>query len=75
MNKPNWDSYWGEEKKLEYWQKPDESIIKLIKKYDPTKQTKVLDLGCGIGRHAIAFAQNGFDVVALDSSQSLSGKV
>ncbi len=68
MNKTNWDSYWGEEKKLEYWQKPDESILKLIKEFDP-KQTKVLDLGCGIGRHAIVFAQNGFDVVALDSSE------
>lgn len=69
MNKSNWDLYWGDEKKLEYWQKPARSIIELIVKCDPNIQKKILDLGCGIGRHAIAFAQNGFDVTAVDSSK------
>jgi|SRR5690554_954559 len=69
MNKTNWDSYWGEEKKLKYWRKPDESILQFMSRFNPDIQSKVLDLGCGIGRHAIAFAQKGFDVVALDNSQ------
>jgi SAM-dependent methyltransferase len=29
----------------------------------------VLDLGCGIGRHAILFAESGFNVTAVDDSQ------
>ena len=29
----------------------------------------VLDLGCGIGRHAILFAESGFMVTAVDDSQ------
>lgn len=69
MNKSNWDSYWREEKELEYWRKPAKSILKLMNRFDPDIQSKVLDLGCGIGRHAIVFAQKGFDVVALDNSQ------
>jgi tellurite methyltransferase len=29
-----------------------------------------LDLGCGLGRHAIAFAQAGFSVTAIDGSEA-----
>jgi len=69
MNKSNWDSYWGDEKKLEYWRKPAKSVLQLMSEFNPDIQSKVLDLGCGIGRHTIAFAQKGFNVVALDNSQ------
>ncbi len=30
--------------------------------------SKILDVGCGIGRHAIIFAQKGFKVIAMDVS-------
>jgi len=33
------------------------------------KNSKVLDLGCGTGRHSIFFAQKGLEVVALDLSE------
>jgi SAM-dependent methyltransferase len=33
-----------------------------------TPKTKVLDLGCGAGRHAIFFASEGFDAFACDIS-------
>jgi ubiquinone/menaquinone biosynthesis C-methylase UbiE len=32
--------------------------------------TSLLDLGCGIGRHAMLFARHGFYVTALDLSPS-----
>ncbi len=32
---------------------------------------RLIDLGCGAGRHAIRFARHGFDVVALDLSRSM----
>jgi cyclopropane fatty-acyl-phospholipid synthase-like methyltransferase len=35
---------------------------------DRARQTKVLDLGCGAGRHAIFYAAEGFDVDACDIS-------
>ncbi|MGH3995293.1 MAG: class I SAM-dependent methyltransferase, partial [Pseudonocardiaceae bacterium] len=30
---------------------------------------RVLDVGCGTGRHAVALAQRGFDVVGVDVSR------
>ena len=69
MRESNWDFYWGEQKELEHWQKPDESVIEFVRSCNSNKQPKVLDLGCGIGRHAIVFAKEGFDVTALDSSE------
>ncbi len=32
--------------------------------------SRVLDLGCGTGRHSVAFAARGFDVTAVDISMS-----
>lgn len=35
---------------------------------------KALDIACGSGRHAVALAENGFDVVANDLSATLLGE-
>ena len=35
------------------------------------RDSKVLDLACGAGRHSILFAKNGFDVTAVDISDNL----
>jgi SAM-dependent methyltransferase len=32
---------------------------------------RVLELGCGVGRHSLAFAEAGFDVVGYDVSQTM----
>ncbi|MCK4858303.1 MAG: class I SAM-dependent methyltransferase, partial [candidate division Zixibacteria bacterium] len=44
--------------------------MEFIASQSPEERPNVLDLGCGLGRHAIAFAQSGFSVTATDSSQS-----
>ena len=38
-------------------------------KFPIAKGEKVLDMGCGFGRHAFALLKQGADVVALDYSQ------
>ena len=53
-----------------YWEIPDEYMYFLVNKWGSREKSKVLDLGCGIGRHSKLFAQNNFDVTALDISQS-----
>lgn len=40
-----------------------DGVIRLLRLKPPAK---ILDLGCGIGRHAIAFAKRGFEVTGLD---------
>ena len=75
MKESNWDSYWGEEKELEHWQKPADSIIEFVKACSSKKHPRVLDLGCGIGRHSLLFAKEGFEVTALDSSEQALGEL
>ena len=40
-----------------------------LKLQSPESHPAVLDLGCGLGRHAIAFAKKGFRVTATEASQ------
>ena len=35
------------------------------------KNTKILDIGCGTGRHSIELAKRGYNVVGIDLSESL----
>lgn len=49
--------------RAKYW------IILLAKQMEETNEKDFLDLGCGIGRHTILFAQNGFNTYAFDLSE------
>ncbi|MGM0421440.1 MAG: class I SAM-dependent methyltransferase [Bacillota bacterium] len=69
MKDSNWDRYWGEEKKLAHWQRPAKSVVEFMQNRDCNVQPAVLDLGCGIGRHSLLFAREGFTVTALDRSR------
>jgi len=54
-----------------YWGKQPSAICdKVIEITRPTNnyKPKLIDLGCGEGRNAIYFAENGFDVDAFDTS-------
>jgi len=49
-----------------------ERLVGLIEKYvNLNAQSAVLDMACGAGRHAIAFAKKGFKVTAVDLSERL----
>jgi SAM-dependent methyltransferase len=65
----NWNRYWGDETNRSYWLEPDKAVIELLDKIERCKVKKVLDLGCGAGRHALLFAKAGFEVTAVDSSR------
>ena len=51
------------------WTKGTLNEVKFIKEYG--KNNSILDLGCGYGRHAIALAQSGTSVTAVDFSQEI----
>jgi len=47
----------------------DEDIPKIEKIFKENSINKILDLGCGVGRHTIYFAAKGFRTYGLDKSK------
>ena len=41
------------------------------KEIEYNKNIKILDIGCGTGRHSIELSQRGYDIVGIDLSESL----
>lgn len=50
------------------WLKPTDDVYYLANIWSELGFKKVLDLGAGLGRHSIFFAQQGFNVSAIDIS-------
>lgn len=50
------------------WHTPSEVSYYLVHRWNALGFRRFLDLGCGIGRHSIQFAKEGFDTFAFDLS-------
>jgi tellurite methyltransferase len=70
MMQNDWETYWGNENNLEWWTRPRPEVLEFITSQNPQQRPDVLDLGCGLGRHAVAFAEAGFNITAVDSSET-----
>jgi SAM-dependent methyltransferase len=53
-----------------FWSDPAEDVYYLLHRWAGQARRSILDLGCGLGRHSLLFAAHGFDVIALDASES-----
>lgn len=51
--------------------KNDFEVGVILKVTNPTKNSKILDIGSGTGHHVAAFTENGIDAVGLDVSSSM----
>ena len=52
------------------WTKHTANEIDFIEKYIPSKETKIIDIGCGIGRHSLELLNRGYtNIVAYDFSE------
>jgi SAM-dependent methyltransferase len=63
-----WDQWWGDAKQRAHWSEPEPVVTSFIPALQARGSRRVLDVGAGIGRHALAYARAGFDVTAIDTS-------
>jgi tellurite methyltransferase len=62
-----WNDAWSDAAKREKWEDPEERIASFAAYLAP--DSRVLDLGCGVGRHALMYAAQGHQVAALDAAE------
>ena len=66
-----WQQIWGNDGAKRLWRVPDRQVTGLVRDWSADGDIKrVLDLGCGIGRHALLLARAGYEVYASDHSQT-----
>lgn len=63
---PTWDELFQDEKFR--WREPHERVVGLVPLLRKRGARRVLDLGCGAGRHVVYLAKNGFEVYGMDIS-------
>lgn len=52
------------------WKSPSIESFYLVNRWKNQGKSNFLDLGCGLGRHTILFAKNGFNTSAFDISEN-----
>lgn len=59
----------------DFWNYPSEESYYLLNRWTEKNYKDFLDLGCGLGRHSLLFAQNGFKVHSFDLSEEAISNV
>jgi len=67
LNKKAWDVAFKKMGKV--FTAPQEDMPKIVKLFKENNVKKILDLGCGSGRHTVYLAKHGFDVYGFDISE------
>jgi SAM-dependent methyltransferase len=62
----HWNAQWANIADDSKWLTPEKDVMDWAATLTPG--AKILDLGAGVGRHAIWLARQGFDVTALDAA-------
>jgi len=63
-----WDKRWATAEGRADWLEPEPDVIALLPELKARGARTALDLGCGVGRHALLLAEHGFAVEAIDGS-------
>ncbi|WP_119459002.1 class I SAM-dependent methyltransferase [Rhodospirillaceae bacterium SYSU D60014] len=63
-----WDRRWSTTEGRAEWLEPEEDLRLLLPELRARGCRDALDLGCGVGRHALFLAEAGFAVEAIDGS-------
>ncbi len=65
-----WDKRWATEEGRAEWLDPHPAVVALLPELTARGARRALDLGCGVGRHALLLAEHGLEVEAIDGSAS-----
>ncbi len=65
-----WDEAWKTPETREKWLKPHPGVTACAARLRLKGAQTALDLGCGVGRHALAMAALGFRTTAFDASEA-----
>src|SRR5438477_7596117 len=63
-----WDERWATPEGRADWLAPHPAVAALVPVLKARGAQHVLDLGCGVGRHALLLAEHGFAVEAIDGA-------
>jgi tellurite methyltransferase len=65
-----WDKRWATDEGRADWLHPHPAVLTLLPELKSRDVRTALDLGCGVGRHALFLAEAGFAVEAFDGSET-----
>lgn len=65
---PTWNELFNQEEFR--WKHPHEEVVELVPLLKERSAVRVLDLGCGAGRHLVHMAQCGFQMFGLDQAET-----
>jgi len=65
-----WDKLWQNPEVARLWQEmpPLPQVVEMADRLEAEGRRRVLDIGCGLGRHTVYLAGRGFRVTATDNS-------
>jgi SAM-dependent methyltransferase len=66
----HWDQTWRQVQGRSGWSRADPWVAAIVPELRRRGVRHVLDLGCGIGRHAAFFARQGFTCHGMDASEA-----
>ena len=69
-----WDWKIVKDDKDSVWKNPSQESFYLLNRWKSQNKIDFLDLGCGLGRHAILFGKNDFNVYCFDISEEAINK-